>query len=70
MVFFVESMCFCFVVAILDLVHDVEDLFNLPNLLTAFINLFQKYKSLIFQKKFPDAISNKRRSPYSLHIMH
>ena len=26
-----EIICFCFVVAIFDLVHDVETIFHLPN---------------------------------------
>ena len=37
---FLEIIIFCFVVAICDLVHDVETLFHLSYLLTASGNLF------------------------------
>ena len=57
---------FCFVVAIFDLVHDVETMHNLCELLTASGNLFRNMSlelalsqaSLIFQKRFPDALSS------------
>ena len=35
-----EIIIFCFVVAICDLVHDVETIFHLSNVLTASGNLF------------------------------
>ena len=35
-----EIKWFCLVVAICDLVHDVEAIHGLPQLLTAFLNLF------------------------------
>ena len=35
-----EIIIFCFVVAIFDLVHDVETIFHLPYVLTASGNLF------------------------------
>ena len=38
--FFVEIIIFCFVVAICDLVHDVETIFHLSYVLTASGNLF------------------------------
>ena len=35
-----EIIIFCFVVAICDLVHDVETIFHISNVLTASGNLF------------------------------
>ena len=37
---FFEIIIFCFVVAICDLVHDVETIFHLSYVLTASVNLF------------------------------
>ena len=60
---------FCFVVAICDLVHAVEAMYGLPYVLTASGNLFcnmsdplkrqftVSHASLIFQKRFPDAVT-------------
>ena len=55
----------CFVVAIFDLVHDVEAIHDLCYLLTASGNPFCNVSdacvsrvSLIFQKRFPDAVSS------------
>ena len=67
-----ESKLFWFVVAIFDLVHDVEAVFHHPNVLTASGNLYCDMSdarktaaelavsraSLIFQKRFPNAISS------------
>ena len=39
-----EIIVFCFVVAICDLVHDVETIFHLSYVLTASGNLFLKYE--------------------------
>ena len=39
-----EIIMSCFVVAICDLVHDVENKFHLSNVLTASGNLFLKYE--------------------------
>ena len=41
---FLRFLFFCFVVAICDLVHDVETIFHLPYKLTASGNLFLKYE--------------------------
>ena len=66
---------FCFVIAICDLVHDVETIFHLSYALAASGNLFRNMTdasetancsftefavsqgSLIFQKRFPDAVN-------------
>ena len=37
---FLRLLYFCFVVAICDLVHDVETIFHLSYVLTASVNLF------------------------------
>ena len=51
-----EIIIFCFVVAICDLVRDVENIFHLSYVLTASGNLFLQivvsWASLIFQKDF------------------
>ena len=55
-----EIIIFCFSVAICDLVHDVETIFQLFYLLTASGNLQKNAvsrASLIFQKLFPDAVN-------------
>ena len=39
-----EIIIFCFVVAICDLVHDVETIYHLSYVLTASGNLFLKYE--------------------------
>ena len=57
------KLFFCFVVAMSDLVHDVEAIFHLPYLLTAYGNLFSNMSdaretaNCIFQKRFPDEVS-------------
>ena len=66
-----EIIIFCFVVAICDLVHSVEAMYDLPLVLTASGNMSDAGEtlvclklqfavsraSLIFQKRFPDAVS-------------
>ena len=65
-----EIVIFCFVVAICDLVHTVEAMYGLPEVLTASGKIFSEKcvmpmklqlafsrASLIFQKRFPDAVS-------------
>ena len=47
-----ETTIVCFVVAICDLVHAVEAMYGLPEVLFAVLRA-----SLIFQKRFPDAVS-------------
>ena len=49
---FLRLLFFCFVVAICYLVQDVKTIFHLSCVLTASGNL-----SLIFQKRFPDAVN-------------
>ena len=63
-----EIIIFCFFVAICDLVQDVKTIFHLSYVITASENLFLKIivvsrASLIFQKRFPDAVNTLRR-PY------
>ena len=50
-----EIIIFCFVVAMCDLVHDVEAKHSICLLLKAFAI---PQSSLIFQKGFPDAVSS------------
>ena len=46
-----------FVVAICDLVHDVETIVHLSYVLTASGKIAVSRASLIFQKRFPDAVN-------------
>ena len=63
-----EIIRFCFVVAICDLVHDVETTHaGLYKLLTASGNVFRnvsdaRESAIIFEKRFPDAVSSLHRS--------
>ena len=64
---FLRLLFLCFVVAICDLVHDEKTIFNLSYVLRASGNLLLQIAvsraSLIFQKRFPDAVNTKGR-PY------
>ena len=58
MVIFFRFFMFCFVVAICDLVHDVETIFHLSYVLTASGNCcFMGITHILEKKQLPDAFN-------------